>query len=424
MVRHSTSRSPVGVAAVALVSALALASCAPETPMPTPTPTETVISTADGVLKIGTLLSRSSASLVAAVELAVRDINLAGGVAGVPVEVFHRTSGAEDTDQLETSFAQLVDKGVDVVIGPSTEEFRNRLAPLARAASILIISPTVTVLETEENDLFLSLSAPLSAQAIALSSGLIDNGASLVTLVAVRDSTSLGEAEARFNGEADALATALDAELDAVGARLALATSFDVSEPDLPRLLAALAKSRAENIIVATPRAGTGAAAGLVGQLVAAGYPGSSLWFTAEATVSYSESLPSGALDGAHGIRGAAESNSDFVRGLNQSDPGLGFEPSAGEAYDAVILAALAALQGGDDGGAAIAKNLREPGSDGILCGSFAECVDILGQNRGVAFVGLTGSRGIAADGSVVAADFALYSFTAKNAPVLQLPTE
>jgi branched-chain amino acid transport system substrate-binding protein len=405
---------------------LTLSSCAPETSMPVPSssPTETAVSTADGVLRIGTLLPASSASQVAGVELAVRDINLGGGVGGVPVEVFHRTSGAAETGQLESAFGDLVDKGVDVVIGPSSEQFRDRLAPLAEEAGILIMSPTVAVPETRDDALFLSLAAPLSAQATELSAGLIDAGATLVTLVAVRESASLGESEAVFTSDVDALAEALHSKLDAAGARLALATRFDVSEPDLPRLLAALAKSRAEHIVLATPRGGAGATAGLVRELATAGYPGSSLWFTAEATVSYAGSLPAGALEGAHGLRGAAESNSDFLLGVIQSDPGLGFRSSAGEAYDAVMLAAVAAVVGGDDGGSAIAATARRSVADSIRCSYFAECLDIFAQGRAVDYCGVTGSRGFSAGGSILSADFVRYAFTAENSPVVAQPLQ
>jgi len=129
----SRARSVLSLALAGCL-ALALASCG-STAMPTPTPTPTVTPSGDGVLRIGTLIPTSGAfaflgpAQVAGVEVAVREINEAGGVGGVPVEVFHRDSGEAGNQIAEASFADLVAKGVDVVIGPTSSAIAQRLLP-------------------------------------------------------------------------------------------------------------------------------------------------------------------------------------------------------------------------------------------------------------------------------------------------------
>jgi ABC-type branched-subunit amino acid transport system substrate-binding protein len=409
---------------VAMVAVMVLSSCAPEDPMPVPppTPTATVVSTSDGVVRIGTLLTRGAAAQVAGVELAVRDINRAGGVGGVPVEVFHRTSDPANPDQLDVSFAELVDRDVDVVIGPSTNAERVRLAPLAEAAGVLLLSPTIPRGGEPVGPLFVSVAATLEAQAPELTAGLIDNGTKRVTLIAVTDSVVDNDEMATFATEVPQLATQLRAQLDAAGSRLALSTTFDVSTPDLPRLLAAVAKSRAESIVVAAPRGATSAVAGLVSQLIAAGYPADSVWFTSTVTVSFGDLLPVVALAGAHGVRPSAESNGEFVRLVAQSDPGVRSQEFAGVAFDAVIAAAVAAAVGEDDSGASIATHLRVTAADAIRCESFEECLDIAGQGVPVQYFGVSGAVDIVDDGGRRGTTFAQYSFTTENVPVLRGP--
>lgn len=129
---------------------LALAACAPEMPEPTPTPTETLTPSGDGVLRIGTLfpVTGDSAALgaaqVAAVELAVREINEAGGVNGQPVEVFHRDSGDPGGEKAAQSLAELIAKQVDVVIGSSSSVLDESLVPAALEAGAVIVAPADT----------------------------------------------------------------------------------------------------------------------------------------------------------------------------------------------------------------------------------------------------------------------------------------
>lgn len=142
-------RRALTVLSVALVAALGLSACAAEpiTPSESPAPQPSApAASGDGVLTIGTLfaIGGSSADIAAAqiagVELAVREINEAGGVLGEPVRVFHRTSGSADETIVESSFAALAEKSVDVVIGLTSSVLVDRVQPLADEAGIALFS--------------------------------------------------------------------------------------------------------------------------------------------------------------------------------------------------------------------------------------------------------------------------------------------
>lgn len=125
----------------------ALAGCSGEA-MPTPAPSATPVApTGDGVLRIGDMtpvsgpLAAFAKAQAAGVELAVREVNDAGGYNQVPVEVLHRSAGDGDAAVTDASFADLLARGVDVIIAPASASVLEQLAPLAKEAGIALIAP-------------------------------------------------------------------------------------------------------------------------------------------------------------------------------------------------------------------------------------------------------------------------------------------
>jgi len=133
-------RARTAASILVLSVVLALAGCGVPEPMPTPTPTATpVMPTGDGVLRVATVLSSTdatSAARVAGVEVAVRELNEAGGWGGVPVQVIHRNAG-DDAVAAVTALAGL---GIDVVVADPHQG--DALDAAAREAGSILISPT------------------------------------------------------------------------------------------------------------------------------------------------------------------------------------------------------------------------------------------------------------------------------------------
>ena len=190
-------RLPV-VAAACVVVPLLLAGCAEPRPLPTPTPTatESLGPTGDGVLRVGALLSMDgdvssiSAGMIAAIEVAVRDINVAGGVLGAPVETFYRDAGAAADQMLEAGFAELVARGVDVVIGPASPVLLERLLPLADEAGVAVIATAAaspTARTAEPSGALLRAVPAVDREVVAVMQSVIDSGAESVALIAGSD---------------------------------------------------------------------------------------------------------------------------------------------------------------------------------------------------------------------------------------------
>jgi branched-chain amino acid transport system substrate-binding protein len=394
--------------AVGVSMALVLTGCSVPRPLPTPTSSasETAGSTGDGVLRIGTLLPMSGdvasigAGMVAAVDVAVRDINAAGGVLGQPVEVFYRDSGNADGTALESGFADLLARDVDVVIGPTSAALAERLAPLATDAGITVISPA-TLFSPPAEGLF-GLAASAESHAEAIVSAIADEGGESVAILST--STPLGRA----------FESAARAELESRGMRLAAVEQLDAAT-NPARLAFSVAGGEPDAVILASDSSLSALHPAIMTALTDRGITGGQLWMTAPALADYSTTVGAGLLEGAHGVREGAATSDEFLVRLRQSDPAVVSARFAAETYDAVILGALAAEIAGDESGRSIATFIRIAAADGIVCASFGECIAVLATEPQSDYEGLSGSVTMSADGAVTDATLSLYRYGADN---------
>lgn len=394
---------------------LAAAGCAEPRPLPTPTPTatETIGPTGDGVLRIGGLLSMNSdvagsgAGMVAAIEVAVRDINTAGGVLGAPVETFYRDAGAVDEQRLESGFAELVARGVDVVIGPSSPALLERLLPLAADAGVAVIAtaaPSPTVRSAEPVGVLLRTVPAVDREVVAIMQALIEEGADRVALVA--------DSDARGQAVVDAARAAVAGTSTVISAveRADAATSGS-------RLAFSLAAGEPAAVVMAATGISSAKSAELAAALLQRGVEGEQLWFTSAGLVDYSSSLDPGVIEGATGVRAGAQVDETFADRLLQSDPRLRSQRFAPETYDAVVVAALAATIAGDDGGSSIAREFAAALSGDVACTSPGECFDVLDHVRTIDYDGLSGALGLDEAGDIVTAMLSVFQYDAENRP-------
>lgn len=397
--------------AVAVVALAALAACG-STPTPTPTPTPTYTPTGDGELKIGTLFPSSGGvafigpAQVAGVNAAIREINAAGGVGGKPVVVINRDSGDASTQKAEESLADLVTQGADVVIGPSSSVLAQRLLGPAAEAGIPLISPAATypqLTALDEDGIFFRTIATSPHQAIALA-----------TLFAAKDVGTVAVVY-RDDDPGTTLAAALAPSLEAAGIELeSVEVAGDAKPEDLAAAVDTVKGAEPDAVVLATPDNGDQTKA-LITQLSAAGYGGAKLWLTSGNTADYSQALPAGLLNGVNGLLDGAETDAAFQAKIKQEDPGVIDFRFAAEAYDATVLAALAAVLAGDDGGASIARMLQAASVDGIKCTSFGECVDVLTTQPDIDYDGISGSVNLDAEGDPTRGGYSVVAYTGEN---------
>lgn len=397
----------IAVAAAAAIVVL-LAGCG-GAPTPSPTPTPTLTPSGDGVLRIGTLFPSSGGTSfigpaqVAGVNAAVREINAAGGVNGAPVEVINRDSGDASSSTAEASFADLVAKGADVVIGPSSSVLAQRLLAPAAEAGVPLISPAATypqLTALDADGIFFRTIASSPHQAAVLAERFASAGDDSVAIVYTDD--VLGDALAvAFQGLADS---------DAVHV-----TEIEVAaDADLAGIVSQAREALSDVVVLATPDNGDRTKA-LITQLSAAGLGGAKLWLTSQNVADYSQSLPAGLLSGVNGLLDGAAPDAAFAAKVKQEDPGLADLHYAAEAYDATILAALAATLAHDDGGRSITAMLRAASVDGIKCGSYGECLDVLATQPDIDYDGVSGAVNLDDAGDPVHGTFQIVTYSGEN---------
>jgi len=400
------------VAVLAVVGLLGACSAPVATPVPSASVSETPKAVlGDGILRIGTLMPTSGAfaflgpAQAAAVAVAVAEINAAGGVNGKPVELLPRDSGDASTTTAEASLADLVANKADVVIGPTSSVLAQRLLPPLIVAKIPMISPAATfpALTTANDDgLFFRTIPAYGDQGSALAKVLTAKGGQKVALVYTDD--DLG----------NAILPTLTAGLTA-GKGSLFAEPVPATTTDFAPIIAAVVAAKPDVVVLATAYSSLELTKALITQLVGAGYGGAKLWLTTQNTGDYSQALPGGSILGVNGIIEGTQADDAFIARLKAVTPDLGTFRYAPEAYDATILAALAAIVAKDGSGIAIAAKLQDVSRGGIKCTTFAECLDVIGAGDAIDYDGISGPLNFTDAGDPTPAYYGLYTFNAEN---------
>ncbi len=378
-------------------------------PVPTATASATPLPKGDGVLTIGTLFPTTGATAFlaksqdAGVELAVREINEASGVNGKPVVVFHQDSGDASTAKAEESLAFLVSKSVDVVIGPSSSILAERLLPAATSAGIVMISPSATspTLTSLKGGGLLFRTIPSEALEGKALANVI--GKSRVALVYYSDDAGR------------AVHDMFAAELKANGGELVASEKFSDTASDAGKIASALTTAKPDVVVLTSPFSAMDKNKEIILALSKAGFGGTKLWLTSQNLADYSQALPEGTLTGVNGILEGASSDAEFQVRVKSADPAVSDFRYAAEAYDATILAALAAIVAGDDSGRSVASALRTVSSSGIKCMSFGECREVLKTRTDIDYDGVSGPISLDDNGDPRSAPYGVYKYGADN---------
>ncbi|MFK7918403.1 MAG: ABC transporter substrate-binding protein [Ilumatobacter sp.] len=343
---------------------------------------------ADGTLTIAGLFPSSGDMAEVAIapntgaQLAVDDINAAGGVLGQPVELSIVSSIDPDPT------------GADVVLGPLTSD--DEAIDTARAAGSLVITPAVPD-DRFTGDGFVRLVASNSMQARAIVTQMIDDGVQSVGIVGIAD----GAPRTITDAAADAASAA---GLDVVHER-----GYDPGdEDDLASIAQELLDDGPDAVLIAGFEEDTAA----VISAIAAGNDGSvpfALYGTAANTGGGLVDLVGSpeVVSGMVGTFLAAPADAEFLTRLGDlSDPTYG-----AESYDAVILVALAAVADDSDAPASLADQIVDVSRSGIECTEFAECAALLDAGEDIDYQGRSGAVDLTDDFELATASVLVFRY-------------
>ncbi|MDM8084103.1 ABC transporter substrate-binding protein [Cellulomonas cellasea] len=380
-------RSSHGIRAAALAGAVALAltACTSDSESPSGEGAES----AGEALVIGSLLPQTGSLAflgppeIAGVDLAVQEINESGGVLGQDVVVEHADSSDADHAEVATqSVTDLIGKDVQVIIGAAASSVTRNVVDDITNAEIVQISPANTATDLSGRDPFYFRTAPSDLlQGASLGNLIVNDGHQNVAAIV-------------FNEDyGTSLRDVLQDTVEAAGGTLAYGAAgqeFDPTEQNFNTIVSsALATNPDAIAIIAFAQTKL-----IVPELVAQGFDTSKLYFVDGNLSDYSADLAPGTLTGAQGTLPGAYPDDAFQKRLLEVDSGLKDFSYSAESYDAVILAALAAVKGGATDGPTIQKNLAavSGANGGTEVTTFADGVKELEAGNEIAYKAVSGA--------------------------------
>ena len=348
-------------------------------------------SSAEG-LNIGTLLPETgalaflSAPLLEGVNMAIADINAAGGVNGADVTLTPGDSGT-DPEIANTTVDRLLTEDVDAIVGAAASGITGSVIDKITSAGITQCSPSNTAagLGTSGDDGFYFRTAPSDdLQAPALANVVLGDGYTNVAVVSRADDYGVG-----FNAEFEPAIASGGGTIVYNTPYAPEATSFDdvvqdvvASGPDAVVLVAF-----EEGIQILQTMVEQGAGPDAIQIYITDGMA------TGELGVLIDESNP-GIASGMKGTQPAAAPSSGaafFPQAFAEFAPGVSTIFSA-QSYDCAILIALAAEAAGSNDSADIAAAMVDVSRDGEKCSTFADCKDLLAGGTNIDYDGASGA--------------------------------
>ncbi|WP_164703153.1 ABC transporter substrate-binding protein [Modestobacter sp. KNN46-3] len=135
---------------------------------------------------------------VAGAQLAINEVNEAGGVLGQPVQLVEGDSGDASTDTATQTVDRLLQSNVDAIVGAASSGVSLTVIDTITGAGVLQISPANTsdqFTEYDDNGLYFRTAPPDTLQARALADLIAEDGNNTVGILAINDPYGTGLAE-------------------------------------------------------------------------------------------------------------------------------------------------------------------------------------------------------------------------------------
>ena len=396
-------RTPATV--LVLGAVLALAACSsPQPPGLTPAP-------ASSPLTIGTLvpttgqLAHLGPAQTAGIALAVKEIDAAGGVLGQPVTVVEGDSGDAYSSVASQTVDRELDKKVDAIVGATGSSVTMEVIDKVVGAGVVLVSPgdTSDKLSTyPAQGLYFRTVPPDVLQAKVLGSLIVASGHRSIAIMHVRDLYGVG------------LARDLAGAVVSAGGRVAASVEYDGQATEFAAAVAQVAASGPDAIVLV----GGGESKSIIQELVRAGIgPSVVPLYLSDLNLSNTllAGLPAGTLTGVVGVRAGTAPSATFLAALAAQAPDLTDVGYAAQAYDAVMMIALAADAAGSTKSKAIAQQLLQVGVGPTRCTSYRSCLVLVKAARTIAYVGAAGPIPLGGNGTPTTGTIGVYRFGADD---------
>ncbi len=337
----------------------------------------------------------------AGVDLAVADLEEAGFEWEIEQTQTDSGDGA-NPDVGTQSAGELVDAGVDIAIGAASSGVSFNFIDQFVDAGIVQMSPANTSPDFTDypDDGYYWRTAPSDVlQGRVLGNLMVNNGAANVAFLYLNDAYGIGLQE---NAQT---------AIESAGGQVVASVSYNPGDTNF--------SSQVSELLAASPDAiGVLAfeeTANIIPELVTTqGYPSNQVYFV-DGNLSNSYEFPEGTLEGTLGTLPGNPADDTFRDRLLEIDPDLDDFSYAPESYDAVILAGLAAAQGGSPDADTIRDNLQAVSEGGTKCTDVAECLELIADGEDIDYDGASGPIEFDENGDPTEAYIGIYQYGADN---------
>ena len=382
MSAFSTSRKFSGAVALVAAAALALSGCA-STPA-------SEYAAGDGVLKLGGVLPLTGALAflsppeIAGAELAVADINAAGGVLGKPVEWSVEDSSDGDHPEIAPASAtKLLSEGVDAIVGAAASGVTRLIIDQVTKNKTVQISMSNTapdLTDWKDGGYYFRTAPSDLLQGAIVGNQIVADGNENVAII--YQQTAYGEG----------LEAKAKAVIEGAGATVVSSLPFPEAETNFDTIVDQTIAAGADSVLVIS----YDEIKKIVPALQKKNFDGSKIYFVDGNLANFSDQSWKGYIEGAKGTLPGGQTDEAFKKrasDLYKTNHGEELKEFAylAETYDAVILLALAAEQAGNDSGEAIAANMQSVSTGGEKVTDFAAGLAAIKDGKDIDYDGFSG---------------------------------
>jgi branched-chain amino acid transport system substrate-binding protein len=374
----------------------------------------------DLTLKIGTALPQTGNLAFlgppeeAGVALAIKDVNEAAK--GVTIEVTWGDSGDTDNKAYETEIPRLLDAGVTAILGAASSGTSLQFIDQVTGAGVIQFSPANTSAELtsyDDNGLYFRTAPSDVLQGEVLGNLIAADGHETLGMIVLNDSYGTG------------LASFVSDAFTAAGGTVVAQPTYNTGDTNFDAQIAEVTAAAPDAIVLITFEE----VKTIAPELIGGGYAAENVYFVDGNLANYSEDFAAGLLEGAKGTLPGLDITTiaDFTTRMNDNWVAEGNDDLADvfaygpEAYDAVVLLALAALEAGSVEGVDMAAKLQEVSGGvegGTKCTTFAECADIIIGGGQADYDGVSGPITFNELGDPTEASIGVYQYGADNVAV------
>lgn len=397
---------------------------APETTAAPEPDGDACVGTSDGVLTVGTILPVTGdlAFLgppeVAGAQLAVDDINEAGGVLDNDVVLIQGDSGDTTTDLANQEVDRLLAAGADVIIGAASSAVSFTVIDKITGACVIQFSPANTSPDFttyDDGGLYFRTAPSDLLQGRVLANLVLEDGNVTASVLFRQEPYGTG------------LANSFQENFEAAGGTIDEFLAYAVDTESFDAEVDALVEANSDAIIVI----GFAESAQILTTMHERGIgPNDKAVYGVDGNIGGigAELADPSIVAGMKGTEPSVDLSAitDFTERLDAACPGgdCGSYAYGAETYDAIIITALATIAAGSDDPVAIAAEIndvtRGPGTE---CFSFAECKELLEAGEQIDYVGQGGPYEFTDAGEPSAASFRIATYDGDATPNSDLDT-